>query len=338
MSPQADPGGAVGEIAGASGYAWWTIQLDLDDGARILVWLMSTDYTDLSRNSGPTIAVMAELPDGRRAIERVEHARGSYIVDPDSDGVRMGSSSLERTPDGYRVTVEVGEFAFSGVVHPQVPAWKPGIVLPPDYGWSVLVPFGTVEGEYSLGGARTRARGSAFIDHDWGRTAVEELFDHCWWGRGRVGDVAFVTVTMVPRQRHGSEPRSLVHLAGPEGPLFLDPADVTFKADTRADPVTGRDIPGSLVYTHEGESGRIALGFHSEEMIYRGTAADQTVGIGGLTAALVGRDGAYYRFFGASSLEQSGRGAAGVRTTADATWELIYFPGLLHDSAVSDLR
>jgi hypothetical protein len=314
------------EARPASRYVWWTLQANLDDGARIMVWLMSTDYTHLSRESGPSVAVMAELPDGRVFSEQIESSRDRYAAGPAPGAVRIGSTVISAVPDGYRVVVDLGRFTLSAIVRPHVPRWNPGIVLPPDYRWDVLVPGGAIEATYALDGYGADARGTVYFDENSGSVPVEDLFDHSWWGRGRVGEVVFVAVTMVPRTEFGAAPRSLVHLAAPGGPLLLDPAAVTFTAHTVADPVTGWDIPGWVSYLHEDERGSVSVAFHSEEIVYRGTAADQRVGIGGMTSGLVGRDGAYYRFFGAVTLDVSAQDAPPVRSSEDATWELIHFP------------
>lgn len=314
------------EARSASRYSWWTLHAHLDDGARITLWLMSTDYTRLSRESGPAVAVMAELPDGRMISERVEYSGRAYAVGPSPGEIRIGPTAISAVPEGYRVTVDTGRFTLDAIVRAHVPRWNPGIVLSPDYRWDVFVPGGAIEASYALDGDGASARGAVYLDENSGSVPVEDLFDHSWWAHGRAGDVVFVAATIVPRPEFGATPRSLLHLAGPDGALISDPTNVTFASHTVEDSVTGWPIPGWVSYRHEDEAGGVVVTFHSEEMVYRGTDANQRVGIGGMTSGLVGRDGAYYRFFGAVTMELSRRNAEPVRAREDATWELIYFP------------
>jgi len=293
----------------------------------MIVWIMSTDYTELSRGTGPIVGVMAEFADGRAVTLRSEHAREDYSLGAAAGEVRVGGTSIRATSHGFVVRVEVDGFVLDARMRPRRARWTPGIVMGDGYGWDVIAPSADVEVTYALGDRRATTTGAAYLDRNWGSEPVESLFDHCWWSRGRIDDYVFVTATLVPRVGSGEGVRHLLHLSDGAGEVLADER-ADFRVSTIDDPVTGRAIPGSLEYEQPAvDGGQARLGFRSETVLHRGTALTQTVGIGGLTGRMVGKDGAHFRFFGAAQVERRHGGATVDRAVEDATWELIYFPG-----------
>ncbi|OBI97733.1 lipocalin-like domain-containing protein [Mycobacterium asiaticum] len=301
-------------------FEWWYFDAHLDDGSTVTVEMHTKPpYVSPKTALTPFVLMTITSPDGTRTDHTLIAEPELFTASTEDCDVRIGANFFRRTPDGYRIHVEIEDTTADFTLHPEVPAWRPatghvffGAEEQHYIAWLPMAPRGTVQATITMDGRTRRLTGAGYHDHNWGNVAPRKVLDHWYWGRARVGEYTVVTLMFVSHADYDKTPLPAVMVAtgdrivasavGAEAVEFSGS-----EVDTHAD--TGIPVAQRLQY-------RVSAGADTFTVTFRQQREVSTLDFGSA--------GAYLRFSGDATVEHRHGGAVDV--ASDRTlWELLYF-------------
>ena len=314
-------------------FEWWYFDAHLDDGAKLVVVLLTKDFTNLKQPLSPMIRIDLTRPDGTSVSRLVELAAETFSASAETCEVRIGDNVFAGDLHTYTIRARVEDVEVDVTLTGQVPAWRPetGFWLFGEQGehyfaWLPSVPHGRVGATYTVAGTSVSATGVGYHDHNWGNASMLELMHHWYWARGAAGPYSVIASYITAQKGYGYAELPVFMLAR-DGHLIADDAGkVTFEELGRyTDAATGKPVGNVTRYTYTDGEERYVVTYTRYSDLTAEKFIDQLNRAKKVAARLAGFDGAYLRFTGELRVEHFKGEQLVDSYTDDALWELMYF-------------
>ena len=255
-SPEIWEDGRRGE-AQAGFFERWQFDAHLLDGSLAMITFFTRPMLERSPLLRPGVSITIVPPDGEPLVQAISLPPEDFSAAKERCYVRAGESWVRGDPQWqYELHVKVGDLAahlnFTGIV----PAWRPGAGKvyagnpgqAPDgyFAWLVGIPYGAVEGFLTYHGKIHPVQGSCYHDHRWGNLVLNEVFNHWYLGRARVGDTTLVFLELTGLAAYGGQKIPAFLVAKGNQPALTDCANLSLaEQDFQPDP-RGRSYPVGL--------------------------------------------------------------------------------------------
>jgi hypothetical protein len=314
-------------------YEWWYFDAHLDDGAKLVVVLLTKEMTEVKKPLSPSIRIDLTLPDGTSIRKIAGFAAETFSASTETCDVRIVDNEFVGDLHTYTIRARVEEIEVDVTLTGQVPAWRPetGYWLFGEEGehylaWLPSVPQGRVEATYRVGDTSRTAMGVGYHDHNWGNAPMLDLMHHWYWARGSAGPYSVIASYITAENRYGYAALPVFMLAR-DGELIADDGGkVTFEELGRyTDTATGKPVGNVTRYTYTDGEERYVITFTRLSDLATDKFIDDLKGPKKAVARLTGFDGAYLRFAGELRIERYQGERLVESHTDDALWELMYF-------------
>lgn len=189
-----------------STFEWWYFDMQLDDGATLVVTFSNKPHTEPHGPLQPSVLVIYRDAAGNRFSSNDAHPAAEFAASAAGCDVRIGPSTVSGDLVDYRLHIETAALVADLDLHRLAPSWRPGAGISyfdakqEQYmGWVVAVPYGSVTGTITHEGQERAVSGSAYHDHNWGNELMSAMLDHWYWGRAHLGDYTVVYVRMTTK-------------------------------------------------------------------------------------------------------------------------------------------
>jgi predicted secreted hydrolase len=234
---------------GRGSFEWWYYDAHFDDGSTAVLVFMTKPLLERNGPLRPAVSLTITRPDGVKLAQLPIFPPGQFTAAKEGCDVRIGANWTKGDLHTYQVHIELdglgADLVFTGVV----PPWRPGAGksffgdLDHYFAWLPSIPFGTVSGTLVYDGQTHEVNGTGYHDHNWGNVGLNEVMDHWYWGRARVGDYTLIYVEQIGAKAYGYTRMPVFLLAkgdkiitGDGAHLVMDARDFVSHPDGRAYP------------------------------------------------------------------------------------------------------
>lgn len=228
-------------------FEWWYFDAALDNGDHFVSMFSVNDVRLLPRQ--PSVRT------------NIYEANGNEIKEINIYDESQVSFSYERcdVTEGVNFIIDQGYYyeLYTNIngngahlrFYPLHPSWSrsPSRLL--HMGWTIAIPYGTVEGVLIKNGEEIPVSGQGYHDHNWGTTPME--MDHWYWGKVHTEDISVDYVILIPEI--GGAPITGVLITDENG-VIAEPDIVTSLLNIRTElndiqhePIMGLDFANQLV-------------------------------------------------------------------------------------------
>ncbi|MEW6554457.1 MAG: lipocalin-like domain-containing protein [Actinomycetota bacterium] len=257
-------------------FEWWYFDAQFDNGSTAVVTFSTKPHTKPKGPLAPIVLIMYRSPQGESVRYSPGYAPEELAASSEGCDVRIGPSWVKGDLASYELHAEAEDMAVDLALKRQGPSWRPGAAV--SYfnsaktkylAWVVPVPYGTVEGTITRGGATTAVKGSVYHDHNWGNAVMGNMLDHWFWGRAHVGDFSIIFSQLVTIKVFGLGGIKLPVFFLSKGDRILTDDGLPLRLETadEVDGPMGQTYPRKLDFTWEAEEGRVEMAIRDPKLI-----------------------------------------------------------------------
>lgn len=317
---------------GRGTFEWWYFDARLSDGSTLVVGFYTKDPNQQDSPLAPCADVKLDRPDGTHLSAETGVFAKDFSASKERCDVRIGPNRFAGDLSRYEIHVETEAITVDVTLTGTVPSWRPEtghFLFEEDehlyFAWLPSVPQGRVEATITVGGVTQQLTGSGYHDHNWGNCSMMKVMNDWYWGRGQAGPYTVIACMITAAERFGYRQLPIFMLARDGRIVADDGTRVTFtQSGVQTDEATGKPVGDLLVYEYGGDPG-YTVTWRRQKTILRDRFVDDLHGLQYLLARLVGFDGAYLRFTGELTVQESEGGQVVATERAEAIWEEMYF-------------
>lgn len=319
-------------------FEWWYFDAEFEDGTKVVPIFYTKRMFDLKGPSNPSVSFEVTFPDGRK-IEKLTSLGAGTEIDASKDkcDVKIGESSAKYVDGKYEVHYvdREDDIEYHCIMTPKSPMWRPGTGIhymgkhqEHYYAWVAPMPTADVEAELHYKGETYKYHGNGYHDHDWGDIAMNEIFNHWYWCRAKLGPYTIVTSDIIAEKAY--DYGRIVHFLAIKDDKIIaeDGNKVTVKReDTVIHPVTKKFVDNKLIFTYEDDEKTITFECDRE----RDMAASSLLDSADLPPAKLalakkmGINPTYMRIIGTAKLTIDNKGGETEHYEKEALWEQMFF-------------
>ena len=288
-------------------FEWWYFDMQLDDGSTLVTTFNTKPNTAPDGPLDPSVLVIYHGADGTKVRQDCHHPAEEFSADTERCDVRIGPNTVMGDLAHYELHIDDAGVTADISIERHSPSWRPGAGITffdskksQHLAWVVPVPYGTVSGTVTVGGATHEVTGSAYHDHNWGNKVMDAGLDHWVWGRAHLGDYTLVYVLMTTKGLFGLGAINIPTFLLARGDEVITDDMLPLRLETRGD-VPGpnhQSYPSELEWSWETDEGAVRLRVSNVEMI---EALDMSRPHHGLSQVLHTRDHPMYYDFNADA-------------------------------------
>ena len=259
---------------GRGSFEWWYFDAHLDDGATAVVVFATKPLLQRKDPLTPMVALTITRPDGHKLSALPLYPPGQFQAASERCDVRIGPSWARGDLRHYELHAEAGELGADLTFDGLAPAWRPGAgknfyddALTRYFAWLPAIPFGTVTGTLTYGGATHRVTGTGYHDHNWGNIGLDQVMSHWYWGRAHVADYTAIFVEMVPNRAYSGQRLPVFMLAKRERILTGDGGPLTLEIAGLERHVSGHSTPRQLGFSWQTAAGQVHIALRQPQII-----------------------------------------------------------------------
>lgn len=166
-------------------FAWYFVDLSLDDGSRATVALHAANGFALPRRASTIVWRYEE--GSKPKLWTVAGGRPQLPAHSMYQGLRNDVSEVRRVPEGWSVSIDAPNVRLELTIRQTVPVWRPSTLPFPlrceeasgTFEWVIVCPHGIADGTLELDGTAHRVTGGAYIDTNYGTIDLAAELD--WW-------------------------------------------------------------------------------------------------------------------------------------------------------------
>jgi hypothetical protein len=232
----------------ADEFELWYFDASLDNGDYLVV-MYSINDTRLNP-SQPSVRTNIYEQNGNQIREVRKYQESEVNVSYERCDVKMGEEYCVDRGGSYEFHANMNGNGAHLVFYPLHPSWS----RPASrsiMGWTVAIPYGTVEGVLMKSGKKLPVKGTGYHDHNWGTRPMGAIFRNWYWGKVHTQDISVAYGIMIPRI--GKKPFTGILVTDEYG-IILEPKMATslFRVKTRLnkmerEPSLGYHIANQLV-------------------------------------------------------------------------------------------
>ena len=242
-------------------YEWWYTDAEFEDGTTIVTVFFTKYGFDVPGPAHPLVTIDITFPDGTVVRESFSEEAGTLIdASTEKGDVHIGDSYLRQVGDAYELKFVAGDIEYEAFMKSTIPMWRPatGHWLFGDnqeffFAWIVAQPASDIEATLKVADTTTGLTGTGYHDHNWGNISMNEVINHWYWGRAKVGDYNVITADIISEEKYGYT-RVPVIMIAKNGEVIEDDQKnlVVERADTIQHPETGKFMDNHITFIQPG--------------------------------------------------------------------------------------
>lgn len=243
---------------GLSGtYEWWYNDAEFNDGSKIVTVFYTKDYFDVPGPARPTVDIDIHFPDGSKLSRNFQLPIGEVLgASRENCHVTIGKSYLRYEGNHYILHFEAENVIYHALMISTLPMWRPstghwlyGNEEKDYFAWFVAQPSSIVEASLTIDGVTKQLSGTGYHDHNWGNMPMDQLMNHWYWGRAKVGEFDVIACDIIAEAKYGYQ-RLPVFMLAKEGKILADDQSRTqiSRKITLPHPVTQKFMDNHLIY------------------------------------------------------------------------------------------
>lgn len=243
-------------------YEWWYFDASFDNNYSMAsLWKLSSVKTERGIVNERLVDFSIYNPSGQKIMAKQPFDDSSVSISSEKCDVTMGNNRVYGETSLYNLSYFAdgvgGNLVFKSLVQ--------GFRAPPDgtayfsaepvryMGWAIAQPRAVVTGKLFLDGREINVSGTGYHDHNWGNAAINEVYDHWYWGRIFLPRHTLIYSVGQLSEKLGGKPVCVLlsfeddKLIDLSGTIIADPGN--FKVDD----ITGIEYPQKLVLKANSE-------------------------------------------------------------------------------------
>ncbi len=260
---------------GPGSFEWWYFDAHLDNGTTVVIVFATKPILERGGPLKPVVLLTLNCPTSGRISRSAFFPAAQFHAARETCDVTIGPNHVQGDLHTYQLHVEmpadpaansgptIVDLTFTGLV----PPWRPGAGksyfggLDRYFAWLPAIPYGTVEGTIDCDDEIHPVSGVGYHDHNWGNIGLNEVMDHWYWGRARIGDYTLIYVEQIGAQAYGYARMPVFLLAKGDQVLTSDGSKLTMKASDFVPHPGGRAWPREVDFHWQdgGDSIHISL-------------------------------------------------------------------------------
>jgi hypothetical protein len=325
-------------------YEWWYTDAKFEDGTTIVAVFYTKNGFDVPGEAHPKAKIEITYPDGTVITREVYEEEGT-VLDASTEycDVKIGSTSLKYVDGDYVISFEEGDFKYNATMKSTLPMWRPDtgyMVFGDDeedyFAWFVAQPSSNINATLTIDGTTQTLLGTGYHDHNWGNIAMNEVVNHWYWGRAKVGDYDIINSDIISEEAYGYSRFPIVMIAK-DGKIIEDDQSKTIveRGNTYQHEVTGKFMDNNLTYIQPSDDGIVyTIEYERHEDIVRSSLLDSLPQPKKFLAKLLGANPTYVRVLGNVTLTVNDNGEETV-VESEGLWEQMFF-GNNKDAVIGD--
>jgi predicted secreted hydrolase len=266
---------------GPGSFEWWYFDAHLDNNTTVVMVFATKPILERGGPLKPTVLLTLNCPNGKRISRAAYFPASQFSAARETCNVAIGPNRAQGDLRTYQLHVEMEadpasdagsislDLTFTGLV----PPWRPGAGkscfgdLNHYFAWLPAIPYGRVAGEITCDGKVYQVSGAGYHDHNWGNIGLNEVMDHWYWGRARIGDYALIYVEQIGAQEYGYTRMPVFLLAKGDQVLTGDGSKLTMKTADFVPHPRGRAWPREVDFYWRDGSDSIHISLRQPQLI-----------------------------------------------------------------------
>lgn len=266
---------------GPGSFEWWYFDAHLDNNTTVVIVFATKPILERGGPLKPSVLLTLNCPNGKRISRAAYFPTNQFSAARETCNVAIGPNRAQGDLHTYQLHVEMVadpasdagsitlDLTFTGLV----PPWRPGAGkscfgdLNHYFAWLPAIPYGRVEGEITCDGKVHQVSGAGYHDHNWGNIGINEVMDHWYWGRARIGDYTLIYVEQIGAQEYGYTRMPVFMLAKGDQVLTGDGSKLTIKTADFVPHPGGRAWPREVDFYWRDGSDSIHISLRQPQLI-----------------------------------------------------------------------
>ncbi|MBE2221273.1 MAG: hypothetical protein IAF02_07020 [Anaerolineae bacterium] len=315
-------------------YEWWYVDSEFEDGTTIVTVFYTKDGFDVPGPAQPTVYIDITYPDGTVVHEGFSEEAGN-VIDASTEiaDVQIGESYLRDIGGAYELKFASGDVVYEAIMETTIPMWRPatghwffGDDEENFFAWVVAQPSSNIQATLTVGDTTTELTGTGYHDHNWGNIGMNEVMNHWYWGRAKVGEYDVITADIISEEAYGYT-RVPVIMVAKDGEVIADNQEnlVVERADTIQHPETGKFMDNHITYIlADDDDTEYRIEYIREEDIVVASLLESLPAGQKFLANLLGANPTYVRILGDVILTVT-EGENVTKIEQEGLWEQMFF-------------
>ncbi len=266
---------------GPGSFEWWYFDAHLDNNTTVVIVFATKPILERGGPLKPSVLLTLNCPNRKRISRAAYFPTNQFSAARETCNVAIGPNRAQGDLHTYQLHVEMEadpasdagsitlDLTFTGLV----PPWRPGAGkscfgdLNHYFAWLPAIPYGRVEGEITCDGKVHQVSGAGYHDHNWGNIGLNEVMDHWYWGRARIGDYTLIYVEQIGAQEYGYTRMPVFMLAKGDQVLTGDGSKLTIKTADFVPHPGGRAWPREVDFYWRDGSDSIHISLRQPQLI-----------------------------------------------------------------------
>lgn len=266
---------------GPGSFEWWYFDAHLDNNTTVVIVFATKPILERGGPLKPSVLLTLNCPNRKRIYRAAYFPTNQFSAARETCNVAIGPNRAQGDLHTYQLHVEMEadpasdagsitlDLTFTGLV----PPWRPGAGkscfgdLNHYFAWLPAIPYGRVEGEITCDGKVHQVSGAGYHDHNWGNIGLNEVMDHWYWGRARIGDYTLIYVEQIGAQEYGYTRMPVFMLAKGDQVLTGDGSKLTIKTADFVPHPGGRAWPREVDFYWRDGSDSIHISLRQPQLI-----------------------------------------------------------------------
>lgn len=315
-------------------YEWWYTDAEFHDGTTAVVVFYTKNIFDVPGPARPTATIDIQRPDGTRIKRTIFEQEGTVInSSKEFADVRILDSYLKYVDGHYELYFNDEDIEFDIKMESILPMWRPdtahwyfGDDKEHFFAWFVAQPSSKISGTLKTSNEEVHLEGTGYHDHNWGNIPMNEVINHWYWGRAKVGEYDVIAVDIISDEKTGFT-RLPVFMIAKNGVILDDDQSRTdvIREDTIMHPVTGKFYDNRLKYIQNSEDGTTyTLEMVRQKDIETHSFLDELPFMKKTIAKILGKNPTYIRSLGDVVLTIEKEGVKEIYHQ-EGLWEQMFF-------------
>ena len=258
---------------GIGSYEWWYMDGKFDDGSTLGIVFYTKPMDAINSDMAPMIELDIMIPGKEEYTKINSYLPSEFSADKDKCNVKIGKNiwtgnlknqtiHIERPEENIvvdvKMTSECESWRSCGSGDGQANYGETGGYI----GWFIAMPQGHIEATITKDGKTVTKTGSCYHDHNWGNVPIQDIKNHWYWSRTKIGPYTIIGAYQCLPQEYDLYEYSEIMLAK-DGKIVADKSEcMTFWRSTpHIQPVTGAFASDDImfIYDDKGDGFRLIL-------------------------------------------------------------------------------
>lgn len=315
-------------------YEWWYTDAEFEDGTTIVTVFFTKNGFDVPGEAHPLATITVTYPDGTTTNRTVSEDEGTVLnASTELCDIEIGTTSLKYIDGDYLLSFVDDGLEYEVLMESKLPMWRPdtghwffGDEEEDFFAWFVAQPSSYITGTLTIDGSTQTLVGTGYHDHNWGNIPMNEVINHWYWGRAKIGEYDIIACDIIAEEAYGNI-RLPVMMIAKDGEIFEDDQSKTIveRSDTYQHAVTNKFMDNNITYTQPSDDGIVyTIEFKREKDIVTASMLDGLSQPTKLFAIIMGANPTYVRVLGEVNLTVNDNGVQET-VESEGLWEQMFF-------------